>query len=237
MLPQINRHYPVHEALRLLQDSARPSAVLLPSNEPLEGPEGLPDFLQPVHMVSSFSRHQALLGCEADHQPVYDAIVRASELAARIRGAQALHDGNHRTALLSFLFALAEASVLVKPDFSLYRAYLHLSQRDHPGNKDNTLNAEARQAAQAALTQYSRSRVRPGTPTIAYLDTCARLVRRLPVVIASVEAAFVTLTSKKYPEGSRGNAYRSLDVLTREYLRQAHPRFSPVHRWRKSLCQ
>lgn len=144
-------------------------------------------------------------------------------------------DGNHRTALMSFILALAEANVLVRPTFSIYRAYLHLSQRDHPGHRDNTLNDEARLAAQTALAQYARARVRPGTPTTSYLDTCARAIRQLPIENSTVEAAWRVLSDCKLDEATRGQAYRSLDERTRTSIAQAHPKFQPVRGWSESF--
>ena len=170
----------------------------------------------------------------ADHQPIKQAIDRAAELAARIRGAQTLLDGNHRTALMSFILALAEANVLVRPTFSVYRAYLHISQRDHPGHNDNLLNDEARLAAQTALAQYGRARVRPGTPTLSYLDACAQAVRQLPVENSIVEATWRIVNDWKLDEASRGHAYRLLDERTRIRISQAHPNFKPVRAWSKS---
>lgn len=135
---------------------------------------------------------------------------------------------------MSFIFALAETSVLLRPEFSLYRAYLAISQRDHSGNKENTLTEEAQLAAQKALTAYARHRVRPGTPDIGYLDEWAKAVRQLPVDISVVEAAYVSLQSMKADPDLQAQAFGILDLATRRRILQAHPDFKPGHGWSKS---
>lgn len=159
----------------------------------------------------------------------------AATLAARIRGDQTLLDGNHRTALLSFVMSLAESSVILRPNFSIYRAYIILSARDHPGNVNNLLDSQARTDVARALYQYSRTRVKPGPPDWVYLDIQAERIRHLPVYAAEVEATYRRLGIRRedYREPQMKNrleqreAWRGLEGRLRADILFAYPAFHP----------
>lgn len=165
-----------------------------------------------------------------------EAIEHAAELAARIRGKQTLLDGNHRTALLSFIMSLAEASVLVRSSFSIFKAYIILSAREHSGNVGNLLNDVALVDVADALFRYARSHVKTGTPDMPYLDEWAEAIRRLPVQISVIETEYRRLHLKTgvFDGGEemedlnqQKNEWKRLDPIVRAHISLAHPKFQP----------
>jgi hypothetical protein len=111
-----------------------------------------------------------------------DALRRAVDLAVDIRVLQSLRDGNHRTALLSLIIALAESDVVIRPTFPIIKAYAVLSARHHEGNADNALDTDAIVHVRHRLFQLLRHAVAPGTATWEYVDARANEIRELPVV-------------------------------------------------------
>ena len=75
-----------------------------------------------------------------------------------IRGEQKLSDGNHRTALLALALSLASAEIVLLETFDIFRAYMLISARDHPGNKDNSLGPEAQVEVAGDLMRYLEGR-------------------------------------------------------------------------------
>lgn len=170
-----------------------------------------------------------------------DALLFASRTAANIRATQTMQDGNHRNALLSFVFALAETSVTIRPTFAIYRAYLILSARYHPGNVGNMLDSETSEEVALQLFRYARRRVRPGTPTLAYLSEWAETIRQLPIYVSRVEVEYRRirdLTGDSYQAKlaklqklkKQKEALKMLDTaLHRDIVMGAEPSFRPGH--------
>lgn len=124
-------------------------------------------------------------------QPIQIALRRTVDLAIDIRTLQSLWDGNHRTALLSMIISLAEASVVLK--FDMIRAYAILSARHHPDNHDNWLDTDAVTHVRHGLFQLLRHNVAPQTADWAYLDARAIEIRNLPIVLSRVEGLYRSL--------------------------------------------
>ena len=99
-------------------------------------------------------------------------------------------DGNHRTALLTFVLSLASSHVLLRPTFCIYRAYLIISARDHPENQENMLFSTGISEVSEELFRYARKRVRPGTPTWGYVEEMAERVRAVVVRASVVEEVY-----------------------------------------------
>lgn len=169
----------------------------------------------------------------ADHQPIADALRRAASLATRIRGYQTLRDGNHRSGLLCFVLSLAETHVLLRPEFSIYRAYILLSAREHPKNVDNALFDEAFTDTSAAIFRYARRRVKPGRADFEYLATWSEAIRRLPLRAAHIEAVYGELHRSTMSETSeekmaaQRERWARLSDEERRHIKLAHPTFQP----------
>jgi len=163
-----------------------------------------------------------------------DAIQRSAHLPVSIRAQQCFSDGNHRTALFTFVLSLASYSILLSPRFSLYRAYLIISARDHPDNAENTLFDLGITETSAKLLHYSRSRVKPGTADWAYLEYWAEEVRRVVVHASVVEGVYTRIQTgsrwaggEKYFFGRKQQLveWKGLDHQMRLEVRLAHTSF------------
>jgi hypothetical protein len=134
---------------------------------------------------------------------------------------------------LCFILTLTESHVLLRPDFSIFRAYIVLSARQHPNNRDNVLFDDAIQDTAAALFRYARRRVKPGVADWEYLAHCSEEVRKLPVYVSHIEATFEYIR-KLEEAGSREDSlkeqlrrWEELSELERRHILLAHPGFSP----------
>lgn len=195
--------------------------------------DSLSDLLVFEKMVSSVHSNCGLSAADSV-QSVPEALRRAADLAARIRGHQTLMDGNHRSGLLCFVLSLAEARVLLRPDFSTYRAYIILSARQHRDNRDNILLGDAMDDTASALFRYARRRVRPGEPDFSYLAEWSETIRQLPLYAGHIEALYRSLSQVTAPaiaEGrlqSRKDAWSRLSDQEKRHLKLAHPTFTPI---------
>jgi hypothetical protein len=76
---------------------------------------------------------------------------------------------------MTFILTLVESHILLRPDFSLYRAYITLSARQHPNNRDNVLFDDAIEDTAAALFKYARRRGQEVTRTCCAYRGCVRV--------------------------------------------------------------
>jgi hypothetical protein len=133
--------------------------------------------------------------------------------------------------------SLAESHVLLRPDFPLYRAYIVLSARQHPGNRDNLLLDDAIHDTANALFHFARRHVKPGVADWSYMDHWSQQIRCLPVYAAHVEATYSHLLEmadeESKLEGSRKQLrrWKELSEEERRHVKLAHPEFHPgVHK-------
>jgi hypothetical protein len=91
------------------------------------------------------------------------------------------------------VISLAEASVVLRPNFDIIRAYAILSARHHPGNYDNWLDADAVTHVRHTLFQFLRHAVAPGTADWAYLNARAAEIRDLPIALSRAESFYRSL--------------------------------------------
>lgn len=155
---------------------------------------------------------------------------RAVDLAVDIRAFQTLRDGNHRSALLSMILSLAEASVVLRPNFPIVRLYTVLSARHHKGNNDNALEPNAIIYVRHRLFQVMRHAVAPGTPTWDYINKCANEIRDLPILLSRVESMYCDLQLRRGVGGGKCSdrdeqqwAWRMLEESERALIKLVHP--------------
>jgi hypothetical protein len=134
---------------------------------------------------------------------------------------------------MTFILTLVESHILLRPDFSLYRAYITLSARQHPNNRDNVLFDDAIEDTAAALFKYARRRVKPGVADWEYLARWSEEVRKLPVHVAHIEAAY-EYVRRLQDQGSREDSLKEqlrrwgeLSDEEQRHVMLAHPGFSP----------
>lgn len=122
---------------------------------------------------------------------------------------------------------------MLRPDFSIYRAYIVLSAREHPNNRDNVLVDDAFTDTAAALFRYARRRVRPGDPDFTYLAQWSEKIRRLPLHNAHIEAIYRELHRGTMTETgeakirARMERWARLTEEEKRHVKLAHPTFTP----------
>jgi len=132
-----------------------------------------------------------------------------------------------------FVLSLAEAHVILRPNFSLFRAYITLSARQHPENRDNVLFDSALTDTSAALFRYSRRRIKRGMADWAYLDYWSRAIRALPVYVAHIEASYQHVRKLVESETTERSyevqleRWKTLNEEEQRHVLLAHPDFKP----------
>ncbi|CAK5280032.1 unnamed protein product [Mycena citricolor] len=112
---------------------------------------------------------------------------------------------------------LAEHGIVLTSSFHVYRAYVIVSARFHPGNESNSLDPAAHADAVSRLVRYLRRRAVRRVPDAGYIDDLAETVRQLPVVISHVEDLAARL---------RGGDAVSLHWAHKILLRWTFPEFT-----------
>ncbi|CAD6568001.1 MAG: hypothetical protein TREMPRED_004204 [Tremellales sp. Tagirdzhanova-0007] len=129
----------------------------LPPNHPLRGLQINRIVTSGVYPSGTTSRYGAK-HTWAQREPIFQAIRKASVPAVQIKAFQPFGDGNHRTAIFTFVLALASHHVLLHPTFSIHKAYVIISACDHPSNHENNLSDDGVEETASKLAQYSRRR-------------------------------------------------------------------------------
>ncbi|ORY28025.1 hypothetical protein BCR39DRAFT_506023 [Naematelia encephala] len=153
--------------------------------------------------------------------PIRTIVLESAILAINIRSVQHFKDGNHRTALLTFVLNLAQHNVLLTRNFDIYRAYIITSAREHPSNQENSLDANGISETADILSRYARRRVKSGLADWSYIAHWAEIVRRLILRASIVEEVFEGI--KALPTtGEQVKAWRTLDRGIKRDLKLAH---------------
>ena len=115
----------------------------------------------------------------------------------------------------------------------MFRAYITVSARQHPNNRDNVLFDDAIQDTSASLFRYARRRVKPGVADWAYLARWSEEIRKLPVYVAHIEATYEYVRKLEergsLEDGSKEQLRRwnELKEVERRHILLAHPGFAP----------
>lgn len=98
----------------------------------------------------------------------------------------------------------------LRADFDIFKAYMIISSRDHPGNKDNSLDPDAQREVALDLERYAWGFVEvdaEGARKVKNLAWVVERVRRLPLTVlvseeegAGMRRAEHTDESDQYPK-------------------------------------
>lgn len=128
---------------------------------------------------------------------------------------------------------LAESHNVLRPELDLFKAYIILSARQHPNNRDNVLFDDAIVDTASALFRYSRRRVKPGVAEWEYLAYWSEEIRKLPVYVAHIEATYEHVLQLEDGVGMEDSLkeqvmrWKKLSEVERRHILLAHPGFSP----------